>query len=143
MSIVEPAAAVQQCIQLQVDILKECSADLSRYYLTSRAKAAILKSASNGPLKAAMLFLSSWGYELWEQESSESPFYHFEITEEEHNGEKVCLVYWDCTQSALPRKITKSGSKRCNYDYRIAYGIQCPHEPCVSGGHFVPHLWAP
>ena len=90
-----------------------------------------------------MLFLSSWGYELWEQVSSESSFYHFEITEEEHNGEKVCLVYWDCSQSALPRKITKSGSKRCNCDYRIAYGIQCPHETCVSGGHFVPHCGLP
>ena len=142
-SIVEPAAAVQQCIQHQIDISKEYSADLSRYHLTSRAKASLLKGSSDVPNKAALLALSSWGFELWEQVSSQSHFYSTEVSEEEHDGEKVFLVFRNRSQSSSPRTVTKSGSKRCNCEYRVAYNIQCPHETCVSDGNFMPNSWAP
>jgi hypothetical protein len=142
-SIVELAKAVQQCIQQQIDIIKEHSAGLSRYHLTSRAKASLLKGASNSPHKAALLSLASWGFDLWKKVSCESHCYSKEITEEEHDGENIYFVFRSSSQSSLPRKVTKSGSKRCNCEFRIAFNIQCPHETCVGDDNFMPHLWAP
>jgi hypothetical protein len=121
--------------------VKEHSDELSRYFLCSWAKAHQLKATT----QVALLHLSSLGFSIWEK-SILPEYNHYKLVEENKkvfDGESVFCVYRDRSQSASPRKITKSDSLRCDCMLRVSLGVQCQHETCLHKGNFFPQYWDP
>jgi len=97
----EPHDTVKKFMQRQGELLNQTNAFLTKYKMNAEGKARSMES--NDPRKLPLKQLSSWGYELWQEEHKKSKYI-----------QKDAFNLLD--------------GQRCACTTRISYFIQCRHE---------------
>lgn len=129
-------------MQRQVDISTQRNSEITRYHLESMGLLSRDKALIDEEDRLAKEKLGSWGWELWKEQSEESQYYHATSCDELHEDEPIVLVSRYSDQQSAPRRVTASGSKRCDCKFRVGFDLQCCHEIKASSGRFIPAMWA-
>jgi hypothetical protein len=141
-SSVEPAEAIKNMLDRQIDLVKERSGRVAKYVLHVLAVGRTLTSQQD---KLALNWLCKEGYELWK---STSKWPEYKIAKCASNPEER-LVSHPATDKApylicvtcVEGTTCISEFGRCNCQERTAYLHQCKHERAVLNGRFDSNLW--
>ncbi len=129
----DPATAISTIICWHADISSERNHSISKYHLSV---ASIVQQQRNmdSPDIKAINFLSSWGFELWQEMRSEAHNYQVDyISDDVIHVSRI----WVC--SPKPRIFSTSFGTPCNCQHKVALYTQCPHKTALANGDFLPH----
>ncbi|KAI2495957.1 hypothetical protein MHU86_18567 [Fragilaria crotonensis] len=130
----DPATAISTILRRHADISSERNHSISKYHLS--VASIVQQSKMDAHDINAINFLSSWGFELWQEMRSEAHNYQVE-----HISDDVIHVCRIEVCNPKPRIFSTSNGTRCDCRHRVALRIQCPHETALANGEFLPHLW--
>jgi hypothetical protein len=130
----DPATAISTIIRRHADISSERNHSISKYHLS--VASIVQQRNMDAPDIKAINFLSSWGFELWQEMRSEAHNYQVE-----HVSDDVIHVSRIGVCNPKPRIFSTSDGTPCNCQHKVALHIQCPHETALANGDFLPHLW--
>ena len=123
-------------IRRHADISSERNHSISKYHFS--VASIVQQRNMDAPNIKAINFLSSWGFELWQEMRSEANNYQVD-----HINDDVIHVSRIGVCNPKPRIFSTSNGTPCNCQQKVALYIQeCPHETAlVANGDFLPHLW--
>jgi hypothetical protein len=149
-SSVEPAVAVKDMIERQIDINAEKNSTISQYHLQCKTDARLIESKAGNNLSrelkneiAALSGLNKDGYSLWKKAAADYKNYEKRLSTEHSVGSGIQGVWRKCLehpQKNGPRYV--GPNQRCNCDTSIAFPGQCSHDIAFLDGDFVKERWS-
>jgi hypothetical protein len=128
----DSATAISAIFRQHADISSKRNLEITRYDLSVASRVQTMNMDSTDI--QAVNFLSSWGFELWQEMRNEAMNYQVE-----HVSEGIARVTCIGLCNAKPRILSTING--CNCQQKVALRIQCPHETDMYTGQFLPTLW--
>lgn len=125
----EPATAIVHMLERMEDMAAEQDHKLSLYNEKCVAQQKLLLEAGDFINADAIVSLSSEGYRLWREESSQAKFYSSKPCNSVN--EDGIIEVRRVNTNGQPRLV--GPSQRCDCLERVAMGVQCRHEICAFG----------
>jgi len=117
----QPEILVKLLIERQYHHMTMRAHELSQYHMKMKSEVAKHPETRHND---ARLWLSSWGWELWESEASEHSEYRTTVFDD----------FYRVSRSSVERDI--QFGERCNCSFAKMYGLQCRHEISINCGTF-------